>query len=64
MLRLGHGALEVLFTHHFPGRQISYPENHDERDKYELQLAAEIEYIQQVEINILARAIVKAFGGD
>ncbi|EMO79214.1 hypothetical protein LEP1GSC126_2871 [Leptospira kirschneri str. 200801774] len=50
--------------YYFPGRKIEYPEDGDERDDYETRLAAELEYIQQIEINTLARAIVRAFNGE
>ncbi|MBM9499364.1 hypothetical protein JWG44_03775 [Leptospira sp. 201903071] len=56
--------MEILLMYYFPGRKIEYPEDGDERDDYESQLAAELEFIQQVEINTLQRAIVKAFNGD
>jgi hypothetical protein len=50
--------------HYFPGRKIDYPESEDERDEYEAQLSAEIEYIQNIEIQTLRSAIVRAFNGD
>ncbi|MGJ4785588.1 hypothetical protein ACQV5J_15850 [Leptospira interrogans] len=50
--------------YYFPGRKIEYPEDGDEKEKYEIQLAAELEYIREIEINMMARAIVKAFNGE
>ncbi|EMJ93546.1 hypothetical protein LEP1GSC198_3102 [Leptospira kirschneri str. JB] len=50
--------------YYFPGRKIKYPEDGDEREIYEAQLAAELEFVQQIEINTLTRAIIKAFNGD
>lgn len=50
--------------HYFPGRKIEYPESEDERDEYETQLAAEIEFIRDLEIQTLRSAIVRAFNGD
>ncbi|WP_170875637.1 hypothetical protein [Leptospira alexanderi] len=53
-----------MLLYYFPGREIKYPEDGDERDEYEIQLAAELEYIREVEINTMVRAIVRAFSGD
>ncbi|MBE8363440.1 hypothetical protein [Leptospira borgpetersenii] len=50
--------------YYFPGRKIEYPEDGDEREEYEIQLSAELEYIREIEINTMVRAIVKAFSGD
>lgn len=50
--------------HYFPGRKIEYPKEDSNRDEFENQLAAEIEYIQNIEIQTLRAAIVKAFNGD
>ncbi|AKH75759.1 hypothetical protein ACO2J1_02300 [Leptospira interrogans] len=50
--------------YYFPGRKIEYPKDGDERENYEAQLVAELEFVQQIEINTLTRAIVKAFNGD
>ncbi|MDI7157208.1 hypothetical protein QMM53_11730 [Leptospira santarosai] len=63
-MQKGNGALAVLLRHYFPGRLIEYPEDGDEREEYEIQLAAELEYIREVEMNTMVRAIVKAFSGD
>ncbi|WP_017852027.1 hypothetical protein ACO1KB_19270 [Leptospira interrogans serovar Szwajizak] len=50
--------------YYFPGRKLEYPEDGDEREEYEIQLAAELEYIRELELNTMARAIVRAFSGD
>lgn len=50
--------------YYFPGRKIEYPLDGDERESYETQLAAELEFVRLIEINTLTRAIVKAFNGD
>ncbi|WP_162267838.1 hypothetical protein [Leptospira weilii] len=56
--------MEVLSMHYFPGRKFEYPEDGDERDQFEIRLAAELEYIREIEINTMARAIVRAFNGE
>ncbi|AVQ10741.1 hypothetical protein QMM53_06600 [Leptospira santarosai] len=63
-MRRGIGALDVLFMHYFPGRKLEYPDDGDERHEFEIRIAAEIEYIRDLEMNTLTRAIVKAFNGD
>ncbi|EKN89808.1 hypothetical protein LEP1GSC034_1001 [Leptospira interrogans str. 2003000735] len=50
--------------YYFPGRKIEYPEDGDEREEYEIQLAAELEFVREIEINLMVKAIVKAFSGD
>ncbi|ULH29061.1 hypothetical protein [Leptospira weilii] len=50
--------------YYFPGRKIEYPEDGDEREEYEIQLAAELEYIREIEVSTMVRAIVRAFSGD
>ncbi|EKS08750.1 hypothetical protein LEP1GSC071_4129 [Leptospira santarosai str. JET] len=56
--------MDVLFMHYFPGRKLEYPDDGDERHELEIRIAAEIEYIRDLEMNTLTRAIVKAFNGD
>jgi len=60
-----------LLRHYFPGRIIEYPalqqddlSSYEKMDELVETLAAEVEYIQHVQMLTFARAIVKAFNGE